>query len=228
MIGDSAPAAVNSGACRRYNSPYTPFLGDQLIVRALLGQLAVLDDEDDVGVADRVEVMGDDDRRPALHQFSRAPMTACSDSGVQPGRGLVENQDRRVADDGAGDGDALALAAGQRDATLAHHRVVAVGHRVDELVRVGQFGRALDLRGRARRLAVRDVLPDGRAKEQRVLQHKAHLVAQRLQLVPPDVRALDDDLPGDRVVEPWNQAHERRLARRRTDRRWPRPVRPRS
>ena len=47
---------------------------------------------------------------------------------VEAGRRLVEDQDRRVADDRAGDGDPLALAAGERHAAFADHRVVALGH----------------------------------------------------------------------------------------------------
>ena len=39
---------------------------------------------------------------------------------------LVEQQDRRVAHDGAGDREALALAAGQGHAVLADRRVVAL------------------------------------------------------------------------------------------------------
>ena len=39
---------------------------------------------------------------------------------------LVEEQDRRVLEDRAGDGDALALAAGQRHAALADLGVVAL------------------------------------------------------------------------------------------------------
>ena len=46
--------------------------------------------------------------------------------GVERAGRLVEQQDRRVAQDGAGDGDALALAAGQRHAALAEQGVVAL------------------------------------------------------------------------------------------------------
>ena len=48
--------------------------------------------------------------------------------GVERRGRLVEDQDRRVADDGAGDADALPLAARQRHAALADHGVVALRH----------------------------------------------------------------------------------------------------
>ncbi len=159
------------------------------------------------------------DVRPFI-SVSRASMTACSDAASRPDVGSSRIRIGVSRMIGAGDGDALALAAGQRHAALADHRVVAVGHRLDELVRVGQFGRAPDLAGRGAGLAVRDVLPDRRAEEQRVLQDEADLIAQRLQPIPPDVRAVDDDRPGRRIVEPRNQAHDRGLpGSRRTDNR---------
>ena len=47
---------------------------------------------------------------------------------------LVQHQDRRVAQQRAGDGDALALAAREPHAALADHRLVALRQARDELV----------------------------------------------------------------------------------------------
>ena len=67
------------------------------------------------------------------HQFFRL--------GVERGGGFIENKDRRVADDRAGDADALPLAAGERETALAHQGVVALGMRAMNSSRVGQFRR---------------------------------------------------------------------------------------
>ena len=54
--------------------------------------------------------------------------------GVE-GRGrLVEKEDRRVLEQRPGDGEALALAAGQRHAALANQRVVALRESGNETV----------------------------------------------------------------------------------------------
>ncbi len=63
--------------------------------------------------------------------------------GVERARRLVEDEHRRVAQDRAGDRDALLLAAGEAVAALADDGVVAVGQRRDEVV---------DLRGARGRL----------------------------------------------------------------------------
>src|SRR5207244_2096553 len=60
--------------------------------------------------------------------------------------------------------------------------------------------------------AVRDVLPNRRAEQERLLQHQADLVAERLQRVAANVLAVDLDLPRLRVVEARNQRGDRRFA----------------
>ena len=57
--------------------------------------------------------------------------------GVERGRGFVEQQHRRIAQQRAGDGDALALAARQARAAFAHEGVEPFGKRAQELCRIG-------------------------------------------------------------------------------------------
>ena len=78
----------------------------------------------------------------SLHQ----PIERLLDHGlvlrIDRGERFVEDQDRRVAQNRARDREALALPAGQARAALADHRLVTVGQRLDELVRVcGARGR---------------------------------------------------------------------------------------
>jgi hypothetical protein len=63
--------------------------------------------------------------RPCIRPFQRLLHQLLAFGVERRGR-LVEQQDRRVAQDGAGDRDALALAARQHDAALADRRVVAL------------------------------------------------------------------------------------------------------
>src|SRR5690606_24549642 len=93
----------------------------------------VLDDataveDDDLVAAERVgEGVGDDQRGPPRGEA----VDGLEDLGgvlrVQAGRRLVEDDDRRVAEDRAGDGHALPLPAGERVAAFPDDRVVAVG-----------------------------------------------------------------------------------------------------
>src|SRR5947209_2461435 len=100
---------------------------DQLVVRATLDDLAAVEDDDLVGVSDGREAVGDRDRRAALGQPVERLLYGALGLGVERARRLVEDQDGRVAQDRAGDRDALLLAAGEAVAALADYRVVAVG-----------------------------------------------------------------------------------------------------
>ena len=69
---------------------------------------------------------------------------------------LVEDQDARIGDQRAGDGDALALAARQAAAALADDGVVALGQLEDEVVGAGEL--------RRRDRPARSAWPDRRAR----------------------------------------------------------------
>ncbi len=89
---------------------------------------------------------------------SIASCTCFSDSGVECGGGFVEQDDRRVLDQRAGDRDALALAAGELDAVLADRRVVAEREAHDEVMRAGGLRGVDDLGLAGARLAEGDVV----------------------------------------------------------------------
>ena len=91
-------------------------------------------------------------------------------------RRVVEDQHPRVGEHRAGDRDALALPAGEREPVLADHGVVAVGKVVDEV------GSAPASRAARRTCSIvalgigeRDVLAHRVGEEERVLEHDADL-----------------------------------------------------
>ena len=66
---------------------------------------------------------------------------------VESGGWFVEQQNRRTAQRGTGDGQALTLAAGKRHAALAQDGLVSIRQRFDEVMRVGKPRGSLDFRG---------------------------------------------------------------------------------
>ncbi len=107
------------------------------LVGAAFDDLSLLDDEDLVGAADGGEAVGDDEGGAALHQVAQAILDHGLGLGVERAGGLVEDEDAGVGEDGAGDGDALALAAGELDAALAYDGLVLLGEALGELVDAG-------------------------------------------------------------------------------------------
>ena len=116
-------------------------------MRALLDDAAVVEHDQAVHLRDGGEPVRDGDHGLARHQRAERRLDRGLDFAVERGGRLVEHQDRRVFEDHARDGDALALAAGQFDAALADMGVVAapavpVFQIEDEFVRVRELRRA--------------------------------------------------------------------------------------
>ena len=82
--------------------------------------------------------MGDDEDRAALHQVIHAGLHDFLGTGIDGGRGLVEDQRWWIGHRGAGDGDQLALALGQTGTIALKHRVVALGQHANEAIRINQ------------------------------------------------------------------------------------------
>ena len=131
---------------------------------------------------------------------------------VERGGGLVEQQDRRRFEDGAGDRDALLLAAGELQAALAHLGFVALGREADEIVDLREPRRLLDLRVARLPAAVADVVADRVVEQDGVLRHDADRGAQRFLRDVADVLAVDQNAPAADLVEAEQQARDGRFA----------------
>ena len=89
--------------------------------------------------------MGDEDGGAAVHDLAEAGEDLLFGVGVYGGEGVVEDEDAGVAEDGAGDGGALLLAAGEGDAALADDGLEAAGELEDLGGDVGGGGGVEDL-----------------------------------------------------------------------------------
>ena len=72
----------------------------------------MLDDEDLAGVLDGGDAMRNQNGGASAHDIFKALQNALFSEGVDARQRVVEDQDFRIAQDGARDGDALLLAAG--------------------------------------------------------------------------------------------------------------------
>ena len=99
---------------------------------------------------DRGEAVRDGKRRAALAQFGDRLLHGALQFRIEGRGGFIEQDDGRVLDQRARDGDALALAAGQLQAVLADRGVVARREAFDEIVGVGGLCGGDDFRRRWR------------------------------------------------------------------------------
>ena len=131
---------------------------------------------------------------------------------VHRGGGFIEDQHRWVLEDGAGQGDALSLAAREPLAPFAHDRVVPLGQGLDEAGGLGQLCSPLD--GGAGRIeaAVGDVLGHRAVEQEHLLAHQADGPAQIRQLQIPDRQAIEQDLALLQLVQAQQQPDDGALA----------------
>ena len=172
-------------------------------------------DQQPVQRAHRGQPVRHHQRAAAFHQALHGLLDQHLAFAVQAGRGLIQDQDGRVREEGARDRHALALAAGQLHAALAHHRVIALGQAHDEVVRAGLPRRVLDLGLRRAGPAVGDVLGQRAVEQDGLLLHDRDLTAQRGLLRLGDVLSVDQDAAFVDVVQALDQLDERGLARTR-------------
>ena len=158
--------------------------------------------DDRVGTANGGQAVRDHERRAIEQQRGQGFLDQTLGFVVEGGRGFVENQERRVLEQRAGNRQTLALAAGQPLAALADGGLVAVRLRRNEVVRVGRPRRRLDLGQGGARCAVGDVGGDGVVEQHRLLRHHANLRPQRRQAHLANVVAVDQNGAAGDVVEP--------------------------
>src|SRR5688500_14461152 len=188
-------------------------LGHQLVVGALLYHLAVLQHDDQVGVADRREAVRDDERGPAGEQLAQRPLDAALGPDVDRRRRLVEDQDPRVRKERASEGDELSLAEREARAALLEVRLVAVLEPHDEVMGTDGLRGGDDLLGARVRLAEGDVVADGAGEQEALLWDDPELATERLLRDGRRVDSVDRDPPLRGVVEAGEQLGDRRLPR---------------
>ena len=105
---------------------------------ALGHELAIVENKDAVGIAHGCQAMGDNEGGAVGGELFQRILDEGLAFRIKGAGCFIEQQDGGIAQNGAGDGDALALAAGQGDAALAHFSVKALGKLFGKLVNTGR------------------------------------------------------------------------------------------
>jgi hypothetical protein len=125
---------------------------------------------------------------------------------IDRGRRIVKDEHRGIREDRARNRDALALAAGQRKASLAEQGVVAVRQVGDELRRARQLRRLRDLLVGRVRPREADVLAHRVREQERLLENERNRAAHIREPQLPDVVSVETDDAIVRVVQPRQQS----------------------
>jgi len=109
----------------------------QFVVRATFDNAAMIHHQHLVGMFDGGQAMGDHQRGALGHQALQGVLHQALGFVVERSGGFIQDQDRRIAQDRAGDRQALALAAGEQRTVLTDRRLQLLRHARDELPRIG-------------------------------------------------------------------------------------------
>ena len=99
---------------------------DQLRVFAGFHDASLVEHHDEIGPLHRGKPVRDANRGATGHELLEGGLHGAFGLGIERAHGLVQHQNRRIFQNGAGDGDTLALAAGKVHAFFADDRLVAV------------------------------------------------------------------------------------------------------
>ena len=182
-------------------------------MRSHIHNPAILQDHDAVRAQDGGEPVGDDNAGPVLHQVFQGLLHDALRFGIQGACGLVQDQERWILEQGPGDGDALLLAPGEDDPSLADNRIVSLGELHDPLVNGGDAANLLQAGGIHIVHAVEDVVPNGHIEEHGLLGHDPYEPAQAAQRVFGQGPVIDLHRSVLRVVEARQELDHARLAR---------------
>ena len=177
-------------------------------MRAALHDAPAGQHQNQVGVPQGVQAVGDHHRRSSHHQRPQRALDEEFRLHVHARGGVVEDQQSRVAHKGAGNGDALPLAARQRHAALADPGVVAMREFHDEVVGVRRLGRRHDGLQADVGSPVGDVVADGAGEQPGILHDDADVPSQRPQLQIPHVDAVQADDTAGGVVKTRDQLRQ--------------------
>src|ERR1700686_4524850 len=115
---------------------------------------------DAVGIAHGGDAVRDENGRAAAHDVAQMIENLVFGVSVDAGERVVEDENLGIADESAGNGGALLLPAGKRDATFSDHGVVAFGEGLDVGRDVRCVGRVTNILIGGSVHAQRDVLAD--------------------------------------------------------------------
>ena len=174
---------------------------------------AVFQHDQAIHAGDGRQAVGDGDDGAALHEGFQLALNGGFDLGIECRGGFVQHQDGGVFQDHSGDGDALALAAGEFDAAFADMgvkagAVVPVFKLFDEGGRLGLIGGGADFGFGGPGAAVADVVADRPVQQRGILGYHGDLGAQAFLGDAGDVLAVDYDAAGFGAVEAEQQVDQ--------------------
>ena len=172
----------------------------------LFGHHTVIEHHNVVGILDGAELMRNDQHGGGLSQFGDGILYGFLHAGVEGRSCFVEQDDGGLLEQGPGNTDTLAFAAGQHAAAFTHPGFPAVRQTLGDLGDAGTLRGSANISGACLRVAVGDVGLQGVVKEVDVLEDQGQHAHEIRGGVAADVLPSDGDGAGGDVPEAGDEA----------------------
>ena len=182
----------------------TAFL-QQLCGRTLLGYCTILEHHDLVRAGDSAHPVGDNEDGLVLNKSGKCLLNGCFVLHVQTGSGFIQQNDRRILQEGAGNGNALPLAAGQLAAVFTDVGIPTVRELFGEFVHIGELCRRDHLFVRGLLSANADIFQNAVIKQRYILKHDGIEAHQLFRIDLRHIHAAHGDPAPINVPEPRRQ-----------------------
>ena len=169
---------------------------------------AVLQAEDPICTHNRGNPLADEQYCHARALFPQHGEHRGLRGGVQGAGTVVEDEDSRIFQKGAGKGKPLLLPAGKVDAALAEVRLITVGKALHKGIRTGDLGRPPYFFVCGIRLPPAEVFGDGSGKQQRFLRNHGDFSPQLCLGQQRNIHAVYKQRSRGSVIKTGNQIYQ--------------------
>ena len=180
-------------------------LGEEGFVGAEGNEFSGLEYGDLVGFADGGETVGDDNSSAVLHEFFECLLDVAFAGGVECAGGFIEYEYGGILEKGAGDGNTLALSAGENGAAFAYNSLKPFGEIFNEFEGIGVFCCLPDIFHAGTGSPIEDVVEDGAGEEDGVLGDESDMASQGEDAVVANVAVVDEDASVSNIIKAVEQ-----------------------
>jgi hypothetical protein len=181
---------------------------EKLVGMALFDNSAALEHDNPIAIEGGKNAVGRVQASAFGARFAQAAQYGRFGLGIERARTIVEQQDGRIADDCARQGESLALAAGQSRAAVADRRFKAQRHAGNEVVQSGHLQRLFEFELPGIGPSVNQVRTQGALEKRTVLRHKEGRTPQVRQAKSTDIFAVNANGTVTSIVEARDQSEQ--------------------
>src|SRR5690606_21272497 len=180
--------------------------GQQSRMRTTLHDATTIHDQDLAGIDYGGKTMRNHQRTVIARDLLELRLYGLLGMRIQCRRRFIKNQYGWLLEQGARNRDALLFTTRQFETTLAHHGVVTVRQRHDEIMNISGSCRGNNLVLRGAGPAIGNVVGDAVIEQHGILRHDAYRLPQRLLGDVTDILTIYQDRAAVHIIETEQQA----------------------